>query len=186
MRLSYSAAAAAMAMLLAACVATGQTPAPSGTPSLLVQGGDDAAEPVTDSTEFRSESAGTTDGAISIVRNASGASASTGGTTGGPVHVSVTVSRLGVRAKPKVADEFPSTAAEQPAQAVGALMRDDVSEGGPPPSPPPSDTSPGVNPMCPLLCGSNSRCVFQSLLLSDGLCTCRHLLPIAVVQRACV
>ena len=145
-RVSYSAAAAAMAVLLAACVATGQTPAPSGTPSLLIQGGDDAAEPDAGLTGPRSETSGTTNGATIVTRTTSAAIASaTAGTTGEPVNMTVTVRRLAAGTKPSVADKSPSLAEEQPVQAVDAPTQADGPAAAPPPSPSPPDGPPGAH-----------------------------------------
>ena len=142
-RVICSTTAAAMAMLLAACVATGQTPATSGIPSLLPQGADDAAAP---DTGIGSGSGGTTNGAITVNRTASGASASaTAGSTGGPANVSVTVSRVPVVVMHDDPDEAPSPAAEQPAQLVDGPMQDDVPAAATPPSPPAADSPPGVH-----------------------------------------
>ena len=121
----------------------GQTPAPSGTPSLPIQGGDDAAAP---DTGVGSESAGTGNGATTVTRTASGASASaTAGSTGGPANVSVNVSRLHVGVTYDGADKSPSPAEEQPVQAVDGPVPDVGPEAPPPPSPPPSEDPPGVH-----------------------------------------
>ena len=145
MRVSCSTTAAAMSALLVACLAMGQTPAPSGRQSLLTQGDNDASAP---DGGFGSVRAGTANGAVNITRTASGASASaTAGSTGGPANVSVTVSRLpvDVGVTHDDPDEAPSPAAEQPAQAVEGPMQGDGPDAAPPPMPPPADEPPGVD-----------------------------------------